>query len=694
MRNYDYVNVFQGNGKIDLPKPEGLASKWLFIKAQCGNTSPAAAYPFGKISVGAYTEAYPTGYGNLIPNSCCEPQSFDAKVRGFSHMQVSGTGGIRAYYNYAVTSPIIGNEPCVLSDALIDERAMPGYYSADLSSGVKFEGTVSKKLAYHRYTFPSDGLLQIDFSNNGLNRDWSGYFSLPKDAKVNIISPTRVISHIKTQGIDIYFAAECPSSKGAFLWQDYKEYSGEELVPTDPSLRFGAAFQVSGEAKLKMAISFHSCASAVSMLDSENEDFDSIKESTARVWGEYLDKINIESKDPDLLEIFYSNLYHTLIKPCSGCGESFLYDVTKENGEFYFDIATLWDQYKTQIPLIFTLYPEEAFGIVSTLLKLTENNHRSPINVTIATNNDFIDQARMLSEHAFADYCLRYGDSLANRMLDATEIDLEAHKDFVESGFCQRYTHILDICEALSAMANLARKIGNSEKAEKFERLAARWTNAFDPSTGMMSKNSPYYEGTNKNYSFRLLHNMDERIALLGKYRFVEELDDLFGYTRQSVERPTFPIFDPLGLGINSFEGYNNESDMEAPYAYIYVGKHDKACEVIRAGMKYMFTKGRGGLPGNNDSGGLSSCYVWNALGLFPVAGQDLMLLGSPIIDGATIKLCNGKTLSINVCNNSDENIYVKKVIFNGQEINDFKLSVTEMMNGGTIEFFMDSYSA
>lgn len=35
-------------------------------------------------------------------------------------------------------------------------------------------------------------------------------------------------------------------------------------------------------------------------------------------------------------------------------------------------------------------------------------------------------------------------------------------------------------------------------------------------------------------------------------------------------------------------------------------------------------------MPGNDDSGGLSSWYVWASLGLFPVAGQDLYLLHAP----------------------------------------------------------------
>lgn len=690
--NYSFVNVFQGSGKIDLPKPEGLASKWLFIKAQCGNTTPAAAYPFGKMSLCAYTGAYPTGYGNLVPNSCGDPQSFDAKVHGFSHMHVSGTGGIRAYYNYAVTSPIIGNILSELNDMIVEENATPGFYSAKLSSAVRFEGTVSQKLAYHRYTFPDEGLLQIDFSNSGLNRKWNGFYSLPENAVVSITSSTRVTAHIKVQGIDLYFATDCPSSKGVFLWQNYIQKNGTRLYLTDKSERFGAAFRVNGVAELKMAISFVSSDAAVAMLDSEDNNFDTVKAQTEEKWCSYLNKIIIKTDDPALSEIFYSNLYHTLIKPCNGCGESYIYDASKADGNFYFDFATLWDQYKTAIHLILTLYPNEANGIINTLLYLTESNGRSPINVTVAENNDFTDQARMLVEHIFADYHFRYGEKYIKRMLEATKHDLEEfNKDFIESGYCKRYTHILDICEALNAMSVIARTLGENDTAERFETLASRWINAFDVSTGMMSTDSPYYEGTNKNYSFRLLHNMQERIDLIGKERFVAELDELFGYSREPVKQSASPIFDPLELGINSFEGFNNESDMEAPYAYLYAGRHDRTCEIIRAGMKYMFTRGRGGLPGNNDSGGLSSCYVWNALGLFPVAGQDLILIGSPIVNEATLLLPNNKAFHITAHNNSDKNIYVEKVLFNSQKVEGYKISVSDMMNGGNLDVFMTS---
>ena len=58
MRDYcKYVNVFQGCGEIDLPKPEGIAARWFFIKAGCGNTSNVSSDDCGKRN---YYDGYTT----------------------------------------------------------------------------------------------------------------------------------------------------------------------------------------------------------------------------------------------------------------------------------------------------------------------------------------------------------------------------------------------------------------------------------------------------------------------------------------------------------------------------------------------------------------------------------------------------------------------------------------------------------
>ena len=63
MRYLKYADPFHGSGTIDLPKAEGIAASWHFIKGLCGNTHPGAVLPFGKYSVCPYTGGYSSGYG-------------------------------------------------------------------------------------------------------------------------------------------------------------------------------------------------------------------------------------------------------------------------------------------------------------------------------------------------------------------------------------------------------------------------------------------------------------------------------------------------------------------------------------------------------------------------------------------------------------------------------------------------------
>ena len=85
---------------------------------------------------------------------------------------------------------------------------------------------------------------------------------------------------------------------------------------------------------------------------------------------------------------------------------------------------------------------------------------------------------------------------------------------------------------------------------------------------------------------------------------------------------------------------------MEVPWAYHYLGRPDRTAEVVHAAVHNQFGLGRGGLPGNDDSGGLSSWYVWASLGLFPVAGQSLYLINAPSFAHARLDL-GGSELAI-----------------------------------------------
>jgi putative alpha-1,2-mannosidase len=128
---------------------------------------------------------------------------------------------------------------------------------------------------------------------------------------------------------------------------------------------------------------------------------------------------------------------------------------------------------------------------------------------------------------------------------------------------------------------------------------------------------------------------------------------------------------------------------METPYAYIYADRHDRLCEIIHECVSRSFGLGKGGLPGNNDSGGLSSAFVWNTLGIFPISGSGEFLIGAPQMDSAELCLHNGNCLKIEVNRKNSNQIYVDSVFLNGQRVEHYKISAKDLMRGGALQFFM-----
>ncbi len=672
MKRYiDYVNVFQGCGEIDLPKPEGIAAKWFFIKAGCGNTSPAACVPFGAMSAAPYSGGYPTGYGNHKPNSHSRPPKFDggSELIGFAHLQQSGTGAIGYYYNYAVTVPKYENSP--FRRAPENEHAQPGYYSCSLED-IKCELTSCERVSLHRYTFGKEGgVVTVNFDNNGLNipdieRAQAEVLSISVNGST--VTATAVI-----EGVTLYFAV----------------VSDCEATACENS----AIFKVNGKtANLSIAISLKSEQHALSLAESR-KDFDEVKAYAAKKWEAELSKIKIETADEEIKEIFYSNLYHSFIKPGDWSGDGFIYD---GNYPLVADLNTLWDMYKTALPLILAVNRDIGEKTVETLMRLCETLKVMPNSFGISDEyKEPTAQARMLGTYVLLT-AYRYGyDIDVKRMIKVIKTDLYAANktDFTIDGKCGSHTWLLDMADACALTAQVAKENGDLETAAELAPFAALWRRAYSAETGLLGADSSYYEGTLYNYSFRQMVEMDERIKLAGgNENFVKLLDRFFGYGAEDTVQPTDPFnYDPVaeGIKLGRFEGFNNESDTESPFSYIYAGRHDRTCEIVRAGMKYMFTTGRGGIPGNNDSDALSSYYVFMALGLFPVAGQNLFLIGSPFVDSAEVSLFNGNTLNIKVNNNADENIYVKSVKFNGRELADYRITAKELLGGGTLEFVM-----
>ena len=705
----EHVDPFIGSSVTDLPVPRGLAETWWWPKPQVGNTHPGATYPFGMVSVCPYSGAYPTGYGLYhLSTEGVPSQLYETQIAsGFTHFQQTGTGAIRKYYNYFRVTPItesldnLGN-----SWELRDEHAEAGYYAATLSSGISCELTVGPKSAVHRYTFPAnpDARLVIDLSMGGLAIPYGA--TVPLRAHIESLAPGVAQAEIVVEGAPLAVHVECDVGDWRqLLWYDRRLMPGGTRLdfdrirpttlrpfglmwrgPTEPGhvleLRLGFSLRGVEQAKRNL---YADCGSG-------GAGFASRRAKTATVWQQHLDKIKIDTSSTARKTIFSTALYHSLIKPCFAPEES---PIWPTDGPYVFDLCTMWDIYRTQLPLITALFPARAVELANALLSICEEEGNLPIGYRMAKGADrFTRQGSALAHTFLADLCqlgvpgIDWDWALCH--MD-TDLRRSYGEDYLLRGLAEPISHTLDLAFGYQCTAKVADYVGDNQLAEQFERLSGQWVNAFAPD-GLL-RDSAYYEGGRWNYSFRLLHDMRTRIALAGgDGPFLALLDQFFGYgadpVKQLGERPS-AADQAAGYALNRFEGLNNEPDMEAPWAYHYAGRPDRTAEIVHAGINNMFGLGRGGLPGNDDSGGLSSWYVWASLGLFPVAGQSLYLINAPSFAQARMVLAD-KELVIDAPGFIEPAAdgppqYVQSVIFNGETLDRTWLTARELHRGGQL---------
>ena len=669
------VNVFQGTKGSTKPKGNSLYSKWNLLKGKAGNTSPSACLPFGNVSCSPYSGGYSSGYGNFKRNGGEEPETFfnGNKLIGFSHFTHSGSGAFGFYYNYLVTIPFKDRLETIhnLKD-FNEEKASPGCYACHLSEdNINVEVTVSDKVAIHRYT-SLDGKpfkIAVDISNDGLKQAWDErVFACAQEGEMRIEN-NMVLGYVVMQGVKLYYCIAGTSSSS--LWLDKKPILDRKLHLEKTEKSFGCSFETDNKVvTLKIGFSLIGIENARAAVLAA-PDFDTAKRQAENEWENRLSTIQLEGVSDNDREIFYSNYYHTLIKPCGWRNESFLWD---EKETFYLDFATLWDVYKTQMPLLFTLHADIGKGIVKTLLRYGKEKGKL-FNALLLSSNMNIEstQACCLGCYVLYDAYIRglVDSKDVNDMFTVVKSEIGQYELSIKDGTYEKTTKLLDCTLIAEAFAQIAKRVEREDDYVYLSEIASFWTEAFGED-GLLKAEYPYYEGNRWNYSFRFVTDIQKRIALSGgKENLIKQLDSFFAFSNDN-------------SADDRFEGFNNETDMETPYFYHYVGRHDRVSEIVNECLTNCFKAGRDGLPGNNDSGGLSACYIWNFLGLFPISGQDVVFVGIPKAEKAILRLSKEKTLTIISKMKGRE---IKTITYNGQRIDGYTISVHQLLNGGEIVF-------
>jgi putative alpha-1,2-mannosidase len=104
--------------------------------------------------------------------------------------------------------------------------------------------------------------------------------------------------------------------------------------------------------------------------------------------------------------------------------------------------------------------------------------------------------------------------------------------------------------------------------------------------------------------------------------------------------------------------------------------------------MDHFYLPGPAGWLGDEDNGQMSAWYVFSAMGIYPVnPGQPVYALGSPLFDGITLRLENGKQFRVESKRSAAADVYVQSVTLNGKPLDRCWITHDEIMRGGALRF-------
>lgn len=135
----------------------------------------------------------------------------------------------------------------------------------------------------------------------------------------------------------------------------------------------------------------------------------------------------------------------------------------------------------------------------------------------------------------------------------------------------------------------------------------------------------------------------------------------------------------------NNYYNVKNEPSFLAPCLYLYINKRDKAILQIKNILNEHYNDTRGGIPGNDDSGAMSSWFIFHSIGLYPNAGDSTYLITEPLFNSVTINLPDNKQFIIKRKNISK---YNGEILLNDTKYEDFLISHRTFLKGGCLEIF------
>jgi len=667
------------------------------IGGRGGNVNPGAVVPFGMVQWSPETYTL-------------ESSSFEytqQQFTGFSLTHLSGAGCVNS-----------GELPMIATVGAQDTRsdlaferdpktghpgkARPGSYEVKLKNGVSVELTATPRTGFARVTFPPTRTANLVF-------DAARTSTTLVRAQISKVRGRKIIGQIWGGR----FCGAKNNHKLNFVIETNRPFQQRLLDEDRIMLTFNASEFPT--VLVKVALSYVSEANADLNLRKESPDwnFQARRTEAEAEWREKLGRITLDGGKEGDRKVFYTALYHSLLHP------NVFSDVNGEyigaDGKLHTEKTRTqyanfsgWDVYRTQVSLLAWLYTREASDIAQSLLNFANQCGGPPkwMHNSDETGIMVGDPGSLIFANMYAFGARNFGYEQAFRKMERSGAEAgvkcqssevrPGYDEYLKLGYVTPHSQVwgpvattLEYSTANAAIAEMARQLGHRKEYVRFRALGRQWQNLLDVDRGgffqrehdgswaehtalhVYDSRSAFVEGTAGQYLWAVPQDPRALIRRLGGSKRAESLLDQH--------------FQKLNAGPESNYFYiGNQVGFHVPWMYLWTGSPAKSQSVIRRILTEEFRPTPDGLPGNDDLGSLSSWYVWNALGLYPVKpGVGGLAVGKPLFKSIKILLGNGRGLQIETDGNLDRS--VQSAEWNRRPLVTPWLNEAQVQNGGAL---------
>jgi len=638
MRDYQHlINFKWGTAPFKRKKHGKLSNKWFFYKPNTGNLTPAPQAPYTCFNSNPYFGGYSSGYGRYEKCAWGQPKKgLNNKLIGFTHFTPSGSGDIKIFYNYFLIKPSLKPQKI-----LMERYDLNGYKIITK----KYEILSIVNRCSINYEITSKDVVTIDPTYGGLNV--KDYQPMKFDVEIKYDNNTlNILCHY--HALDVYFKLKL------------NKFENFEIDENNIIKLYGKHIEFTLSYSL---VSFDNVGCKIG-----NE----YSNHTISSWQAKLNKIEIEA-DKEIDKLFFTALYTSLKNP----------HISFETDNVY-EYMTLWDMYKTKFPLLMLFNKNASKRCLEGFDHLWLNTHYAGSRHLFSKIAPHESTQAICLVNILLSMGKMYGidiDYKKYKKIQKDEIEYYLNK---EIPIKPNFTFNLDLLDSIYAYKNAYNEL-------LFDTFKLHKSLYNEDGVLLKEDGCEYYEGSNVNYSFRVSAQTFDRLNFTDKSKLINELDRFFGFTSKKCKYFNYVVspkkVKKYGNKIRRFEGLNNEPDMESPYIYGLIGEYEKQNELLNEIIKYSFSITNDGVPGNDDSGALSSWLVFNILGIYPLVGTNKFLIGCPQIKKAVFNLDNKFT--INVYRMNKNSIYLDKVSLNNNILNKYEITVDDIRNGGALDIYL-----